>query len=99
LRGDLQKSRSIRAANKTRDFSASPSVLIRAIRGLKNKSFRSQYEVYRRDEGKNLKSNPVFSLERSCEWRVMGKGAQDKSEMSCLKFGEWHALVIRKLLS
>jgi hypothetical protein len=29
LRGDLQKSRSIRAANKPRDFSASPSVYIR----------------------------------------------------------------------
>ena len=25
--------------------------------------------------------------------------AQDKNEMSCLKFGESHALVIRKLLS
>jgi hypothetical protein len=33
LRGDLQNSRSICAANKTYDFSASPSVLIRAIRG------------------------------------------------------------------
>ena len=42
LRGNLQKSCSIRAANKARDFSASPSVLIRAIRGLKNNSFRSQ---------------------------------------------------------
>ena len=33
LRGDLQKGRSIRAANNSRNFSASPSVLIRAIRG------------------------------------------------------------------
>ena len=33
LRGDLQKGRSIRAANNSRNFSASPSMLIRAIRG------------------------------------------------------------------
>ena len=40
LRGNLQKGCSIRAANKPRDFSAAPSVLIRAIRGFKNDSFR-----------------------------------------------------------
>jgi hypothetical protein len=33
LRGDLQKHRAIRAANIPRDFSASPFVLIRVIRG------------------------------------------------------------------